>query len=375
MSKDKYQIINILTGKANPNTMNGVNKVVDALASEQIRIGFSSCVMGVASNTIIRHSPIYGYKLFASHSFMFLYDKEWLDFLLSNSNNDTIFHFHSVFIPWYLPLIKALKKHRRRHIVVTPHGQYVDSAMLSIKKRIFFELFDKRILQEAETVHVIGCETESNTYIKKNAKRIVVIPNGYDSAANNIFEEDLSEELVLGYLGRLESRQKGLDVLIPAFAEYRRKGGTGFLRIAGRGPSEEKLKEMVKHLQVSDYITLVGQVYDDEKWNFIRRCSAMISPSRWDGVPTSCLESSSIGCPQLITKETNLAPYVEKYGSGMVILELTVEMVADLLLNFEKIFFDKEQYKAMRIGAKNMISEELNWVNINKRIINELYGL
>ena len=59
-----YRIIHILPGKANPNTQNGVNKVVDALATEQTRLGLNVCVMGVASNTEKRHNPIYGYQLF-----------------------------------------------------------------------------------------------------------------------------------------------------------------------------------------------------------------------------------------------------------------------------------------------------------------------
>ena len=36
-----YQIIHILPGKANPNTQNGVNIVVDALANEQQKMGLS----------------------------------------------------------------------------------------------------------------------------------------------------------------------------------------------------------------------------------------------------------------------------------------------------------------------------------------------
>lgn len=45
------RIFHILAGKANPNTMNGVNKVVDALANEQVKMNFNVTVVGIANNT------------------------------------------------------------------------------------------------------------------------------------------------------------------------------------------------------------------------------------------------------------------------------------------------------------------------------------
>ncbi len=51
----------------------------------------------------------------------------------------TIFHFHSVFIPWFLPAMRFLHKKGSHRIVFTPHGQYIDKAMLlSLKNEYFF---------------------------------------------------------------------------------------------------------------------------------------------------------------------------------------------------------------------------------------------
>lgn len=367
------QIIHILAGKANPNTMNGVNKVVDALATEQVKLGLSVTVVGIANNTQKRHAPSYGYKLFLKKG-NFSYPNEVLSFLLENSDENTAFHFHSVFIPWFLPLIKVLKKNNRKHIFLTPHGQYVSSAMaLSWKKRVFFKFFDKKILKLAEAVHVIGCETENNSYIYNNAKRVVVIPNGFYISDVRITENH--PDLHIGYLGRLECKQKGLDLLIPAFVQYHQNGGKAILDIAGLGPHESRLKKMVNEMNANDFIHFKGKVYDKEKWNFILQCAALITPSRWDVVPTSCLEAASVRRPQLVTAATNLAPYINKYNAGLSMKQASIDNIIKILFSFEKIFYNTREYEKMCDGAKKMIVEELNWEKIDKRIVKELYGL
>ena len=367
------KIIHILAGKANPNTMNGVNKVVDALANEQLSLGFDVMVVGIANNTEKRHNPSYGYYLFKKAGY-FTYPKDAISLLLMQSNENSIFHFHSVFIPWFLPLINDLKKHNRKHIFLTPHGQYVTEAMKrSIKKRIFFNFFDKRILRAVEAVHVIGCETENNSYVRDNAKKVVTIPNGY--TCESITHEDVSPSFVIGYLGRLECGQKGLDVLLPAFAKYRELGGKAQLHIAGLGLHEHQLKKMVSDLKANNYIHFIGKVYDEEKWTFIRGCAAMITPSRWDGVPTSCLEAASARRPQLVTASTNLGPYIQKYNAGLVVKEAKVDLLVKMLLDFDDIFSDPKLYNSMCNGARKMIEEELNWHNIAVKMVNELYAI
>ena len=99
----------------------------------------------------------------------FFLDKKFKAFLLS-CPNDTVFHFHSVFIPWFLPAVRLLKKNGYKRVVLTPHGQYVDEAMnVSLKKRIFFRYFDRKVIKTVDAVQLIGA-TEQNSYITSNAK-------------------------------------------------------------------------------------------------------------------------------------------------------------------------------------------------------------
>lgn len=369
------QIIHIIPGKANPNTANGVNKLVHSVATEQIRQGFKVLVVGVASNTEKRHSPSYSYHLYKKCINPMAYPKGMLEYLLENSTENTVFHFHSVFTPWFLSLIRELKTYNRFHIFLTPHGQYtLPSMSRSCKKRIGFYLYDRRIIKEVEAVQITGYIAEDNHYLRDYAKKVVVIPNGFD--VHEELTNRLSNEFIIGYMGRYEKRQKGLDCLLDGFSKYVSLNGTANLKLVGIGPDEDYLKSRIEELGLTKRINLViGTVFRDEKRTFLKTCAALISPSRWEGFSLSCLEAASYGCPLLITEATNIGKYADARHAGITIKEPTPDAICQQLVDFERVYHNKEEYEVMRKSARDMILFDLNWTVIVKRIVTELYGL
>lgn len=365
------KIFHILFGKANPNTMNGVNKVVHSLATEQTRLGHDVSVVAIANNDVQRHCPIYHYHLFRKHPVPFVVPSQAVDLLLRESDENSIFHFHSAFVPWFLPLMKVLKANGKKHIVYTPHGACIDENLKSWKKRIYFSLIESRVIRSAECVHIIGYKTEANHYIIRNARKTVCIPNGF--GVENIPATSVAYTHTIGALCRLYCYQKGLDLLIPAFAEYKRLGGKYALKIAGAGVDEQRLRAMIEQEGMQRDITLVGAVYDDQKWDFLRSCIAHISPSRFDVLPTACLESAAVGCIQLTAEATNMGKFVRKYDAGTVIEKTDCKQITQQLLAFDRL--SEAEICAMRRGAREMIEQELNWDCIARRILTELYGI
>ena len=187
---------------------------------------------------------------------------------------DTIFHFHSVFIPWFLPAVKLLKKSGFTRVVLTPHGQYIDEAMsISLKKRVFFHLFDRKVLRTVDAVQLIGA-TEQNSYITANAKEYHLIPNGCLLPKISLQPKS---QLCFGYMGRLDMKQKGLDILCQAFAFYKKQGGKGCLKIAGDGPDKITLEEMCKNIGVHNSISFAGKVFGEDKDSFLDSCAYFLT--------------------------------------------------------------------------------------------------
>lgn len=372
------KIIHIVRGNFSPYSLNGVYKVVDSISCE---LGI---MMGVGNVCVCSVSPShcediyvpekYQHVQFSEHPLKFFLNKDFRHFLLTQPK-DTIFHFHSVFIPWFLPAVRLLKTNGCQRVVLTPHGQYVDEAMRrSLKKRIFFHFFDRQVIKLVDAVQVIG-HTEINHYITSNACEYHVIPNGGPSC--HTITSLLERQLVFGYLGRMEIAQKGLDVLVRAFAFYRKQGGKGILQIGGAGNDQEILEKLTQEMGVSSSVCFIGKVFGKDKLQFLQKCAWFVHPSRWDVLPTACLEAASCGVPLIVSHETNLDIYLKKYDAGIVMAsdDRPIQALATCLVDAEKIFENQLRYAEFCEQTQKMLQEELNWKCIASMDVKLLYKL
>lgn len=94
-------------------------------------------------------------------------------------------------------------------------------------------------------------------------------------------------------------------------------------------------------------------------------------------LPTGCLEAAASGTPLIVSVETNLGTYLNKFKSGFVYLSdgRPVQALADKLVEAERLFEQKDDYLEMCKNANRMICEELNWDNIADMDMKELYNI
>lgn len=367
------KIVHIVRGDFNPNALNGVYKVIDSLSNAMVcGEGVDVVVCSVGKLTPYIFNPeSYDHVRVGESKFLFSITRSFKDFI-KQQDLDTIFHFHSVFIPWFLRAVKYLHGNGFNRIVLTPHGQYTSIPMgRSLKKRTFFQLFDAKVIRLVSVVHLIG-HAEENCYITQNAKKYELIPNGCD----HIEEQGVvsGRKLIFGYLGRLDIEQKGLDTLIDSFIKYKDEGGKGELRIAGNGSDKPKLEALVNASVYRHSIFFDGVVFDDMKWAFLSRCAFFCHPSRWDGLPTSALEAAACSVPLIVTTDTNIGIYVRNYKAGMVLNDDDRDLsLKDAFKNMEALFEDKCKYEEMCTCSRKIIERELNWVVIARRVFNQLY--
>ena len=372
------KIIHIVRGNFSPYSLNGVYKVVDSISCEL------GNMMGVENVCVCSVSPKhsediyvpekYQHVQFREHPLKFFLCKDFRHFLLSQPK-DTIFHFHSVFIPWFFPAVRLLKKIGYQRVVLTPHGQYVDEAMRrSLKKRIFFHFFDRQVIKLVDAVQVIG-HTEINHYITSNAREYHLIPNGGPSC--HTITSLLERPLVFGYLGRMEIAQKGLDVLLRAFAFYLKQGGKGILQIGGAGIGKENLMRLCQEMEISSSVCFRDKVFGEDKQRFLQECAWFVHPSRWDVLPTACLEAASCGVPLIVSRETNLDMYLKKYDAGIVMAsdDRPIQALATCFFATEKIFENPPRYAEYCGQTQKMLQEELNWQHIASMDVKWLYKL
>jgi glycosyltransferase involved in cell wall biosynthesis len=100
------------------------------------------------------------------------------------------------------------------------------------------------------------------------------------------------------YTGRL-SPEKGVDVLIDAWAESRRRGLLGTLCLVGEGPERGALERRARDHGVLGAVRFAGAAGDVGPW--LAAADAFVLPSRTEGLSVALLEAMSCGLPVVAT--------------------------------------------------------------------------
>ena len=84
------------------------------------------------------------------------------------------------------------------------------------------------------------------------------------------------------FLGRLVS-EKGVNLLIEAFATVQRHAGNAYrLCIIGDGPERPRLEQMVKDLDLEDFVTFTGMLTKRDLVEQMKVCKIAVLPSTWE---------------------------------------------------------------------------------------------
>jgi glycosyltransferase involved in cell wall biosynthesis len=349
------KIVHVTVGKANPERMNGVNKVVDAVARELLARNKDVEVWGITptpeEKTMIRSYPL---KLFRFSSNPFYLNKR-IKNAIDDLPEQTIVHFHGVFAPPYYRMARLLK---RRNIpwIIAPHGALLSASLSrrAIIKRPYLRFFDDFILSHAKFRHAI---TKAEQQSLRPWGKSIIIPN---AGIPQSYSGKTVKDIIFGYVGRLDARHKGLDLLIDGFIQYVQAGGEGVLWLVGDGPDKKFLQNKVSPAQVP--VHFWGAQFGAGKEDLIRQMTVFIHTSRWDVMPTAVLEAAALGKPLVLSSETGMAEMNEKWQSGVNLCQNTSGDIARALKDCEDLQVSGK-LDVMGRQAAAMIENELNWKN------------
>jgi GalNAc-alpha-(1->4)-GalNAc-alpha-(1->3)-diNAcBac-PP-undecaprenol alpha-1,4-N-acetyl-D-galactosaminyltransferase len=127
------------------------------------------------------------------------------------------------------------------------------------------------------------------------AHKLALVPNPLPQleAGNAVARE----RIVLA-VGRLH-RQKGFDVLLPAFATSRARHDGWRLVILGEGPRRVTLQRQAEQLGIADAVEFRG--FDVDPFSWYRRAGLFVLPSRHEGMPNALLEAVAAGAPAIVS--------------------------------------------------------------------------
>lgn len=124
--------------------------------------------------------------------------------------------------------------------------------------------------------------------------QVDVVPNGLPDAA---FHHELGRGGGgLRYLGRVEDAQKGISLLLRAFAKVADQVPLD-LRIAGTGPDEDEMRRLCGQLGIGDRVHFVGQVRLEDRFDWLAAADVVVMPSRYETFGMVAAEALAVGVP------------------------------------------------------------------------------
>ncbi len=155
------------------------------------------------------------------------------------------------------------------------------------------------------------------------AEKVEVIPYGLDteaftrSAHPGAFRKEIgahSEELI-GFVGRL-TRQKGVDVLLHAFAQVEKGHPSARLILAGDGPDRPALMRLAQSLELRRAMFLGWR---DDAADIMADVDLLVVPSRWEGFGLVALEAMALGKPIVASRVSALPEIIVPEETGLLV--------------------------------------------------------
>lgn len=158
---------------------------------------------------------------------------------------------------------------------------------------------------------------------------VEVIWNGIPSQP---LRPPLSSLPTVAFAGRLV-REKGVDVLLHAFAKVVTQIPEAQLLLAGDGPEREHLKSLVANLKLSDRVAMLGHLPRQEMELHVAQTWVQAVPSRWEEpFANVVLEAMMRGTAVVASGSGGMVEMVRDSQTGFLVPPGDVEALAKALL-------------------------------------------
>ena len=255
------------------------------------------------------------------------YSKEFVSFLNENVSKNDILHSHGV---WMHPQFATNKFAKKQHVktILTSHGMLQPYLLndKGFKKKIYFDLVLKKILDSTNVLHAITQDEKNNLSKLTKNKNIEVIPNLITMNCDAVVRYNPNEDYIL-YLGRFH-KVKGLELLINAFSKMQNKK----IKLKLAGFSNQYFLDILKSIQNHDCysrIEFVGAKTGVEKEQLFASARVFVAPSHSEVIGMVNLEAARQKTPVITTFNTSL--HHEWSSNGGTLINPVVEELTNAL--------------------------------------------
>lgn len=303
-----------------PESVGGVEKVIDQLARSSSSYGFESTILALSDNPSLAPSNINGYNLYWEKCHLNIASTSFSMSVFSTfsklAKEADIIHYH---FPWPFMDMVHFTTQLRKPTIVTYHSDIIKQKIL-LK---FYKPLMHRFLSSVD--HIVATSPNyfaSSDILHKYSDKISIIPIGLDRITYpnptqeriKYWQEKFPEKFFL-FIGVFRY-YKGLHILLEAS-----RGENFPIIIIGSGQMESELKEAAKRLNLTN-LHFLGQLSDEDKVALLQLSYAVVFPShlRSEAFGISLLEGAMFGKPMISCEIGTGTTYINADGkTGIVI--------------------------------------------------------
>ena len=281
-------------------------------------------------------------------------------------NHPDLVVFHECYRIEYIKISKNLIKNKIPYVIF-PHGELRKEAQRKkkVKKIIANILLFNRFIKNSVGIQCLSEKEMNNTKFKKNK---FVSTNGVELP--KVRKETFNKtNIKFVYIGRLEIRVKGIDIMIKAISSIKEVLINNNCTFDIYGPDlngrYKNIEKLIKKYNVSNIVKLHYEILGDEKIKQLLASDIFIQTSRHEGMPLGVLETLSYGIPCLVTKGTNLGREIIEYEAGWC-AENTSQSISEAICDAIE---DKINWKEKGNNGIKLVEDKFNWEKISKETI------
>ena len=282
-------------------------------------------------------------------------------------NRPDLIVFHEIYRFDYIHMYKKIVQAKIPYVII-PHGSLTQTAQKKkfIKKLVANLMYFNGFIKHSSVIQYLSSNEQQTSIFKRHPS--LVLGNGV-MAPRRIKTSFSKGTINFTYIGRLDIKIKGLDLLILAFKysqELLRKTNA---KLNLYGPdynnSHRKLQAIIDKLEISDIVKVHKEVLGIEKEEILLKTDCFIQTSRSEGMPLGPLEALSYGVPCIVTDGVGLGNDIAFANAGFK----CATNVIDIIKALNQFINDYGNIEVMSHCARILIQNKYDLRMIAKKSI------
>jgi glycosyltransferase involved in cell wall biosynthesis len=237
-----------------------------------------------------------------------------------------------------------------------------------LKKRIYLDLVGRRVMERAACLQAAS-DQEAEGFRRVGYRGpVTVIPNGVDldsfcpgdPSESEEYWPELKDRPVVLFMSRL-SPEKGLDMLIPLWAEFVKSPAHRDAILVVAGPDYrgygKTVERMIRDYGVASHVRMTGMLQGRRKLALFKRADVFVLPSYSENFGIVVAEALACGTPVITTTATPWQ-HLQTVNAGRWVRPAKSDLMAAL---HELLTMSASQRDAMGQRGRALVEANYTW--------------